>query len=138
MSAESVAALVKNIGRAGQGEDMYLRRKGGRVPEIDIGRATDLAVMGIDAHIFDAQSGSFEDSIGIAFAYAQLTQGARHAAIVSGSTGVGAEMDLEVTYQAQITRWLSIQPDLQFVINPGVNQDLKNALVIGLRTVVTF
>jgi hypothetical protein len=58
MSAESVAALVKNIARVGQGKDMYLWRKGGRVPEIDIGRATDLAVMGINAHIFNAQSGT--------------------------------------------------------------------------------
>jgi porin len=82
--------------------------------------------------------GRDKDTIGIAFAYAQLTQGARHAAIISGSTGVGAEMNFEVTYQAQITRWLSIQPDLQFVINPGGNQDLKNALVIGLRTAITF
>ena len=47
-------------------------------------------------------------------------------------------MVLEVTYQAQITKWLSMQPDLQFVVNPGGNQDLKNALVIGLRTAITF
>ena len=79
-----------------------------------------------------------DDTIGIAFDYAQLSSGAQQAAIVSGSVGVGAEMVLEVTYQAQITKWLSMQPDLQFVINPGGNQDLKNALVIGLRTAITF
>jgi porin len=78
------------------------------------------------------------DTIGIAFDYAQLSGGAQQAAIVSGSVGVGAEMVLEVTYQAQITKWLSMQPDVQFVINPGGNQDLKNALVIGLRTAITF
>jgi porin len=78
------------------------------------------------------------DTIGIAFDYAQLSRGAQQADIVSGSVGVGAEMVLEVTYQAQITKWLSMQPDLQFVINPGGNQDLKNALVIGLRTAITF
>jgi porin len=79
-----------------------------------------------------------DDTIGIAFDYAQLSSGAQQAAIISGSVGVGAEMVLEVTYQAQITKWLSMQPDLQFVINPGGNQDLKNALVIGLRTAITF
>jgi porin len=83
-------------------------------------------------------SGRDNDTIGVAFVYAQLTRSARQAAIVSGSVGVGAEMVLEVTYQAQITKWLSMQPDLQFVINPGGNQDLKNALVIGLRTAITF
>jgi porin len=67
-----------------------------------------------------------------------LSSGAQQAAIVSGSVGGGAEMVLEVTYQAQIIKWLSMQPDLQFVINPDGNQDLKNALVIGLRTAITF
>jgi porin len=78
------------------------------------------------------------DTVGVGFVYAQLTRGARQAAINAGSVGVGAEMALEVTYQAQVIKWLNIQPDLQFVINPGGNQDLKNALVIGVRTVVTF
>jgi porin len=79
-----------------------------------------------------------DDTIGIAFDYAQLSVVAQEAAIVSGSVGVGAEMVLEVTYQAQITKWLSMQPDLQFVVNPGGNQDLKNAFVIGLRVAITF
>lgn len=56
----------------------------------------------------------------------------------AGSVGVGAEMALEITYQAQITKSLSIQPDLQIILNPGGNQDLKNALVIGGRVSITF
>jgi carbohydrate-selective porin OprB len=47
-------------------------------------------------------------------------------------------VSLEVTYQAQIAKWLSMQPDFQFLINPGGNQDLKNSLMIGLRTAITF
>ena len=78
------------------------------------------------------------DTLGVAFAYAQLSSGAQQAAIDAGSFGVGAEMALEVTYQAQITKWLSIQPDLQVIINPDGNQDLNNALVIGGRVSITF
>jgi porin len=78
------------------------------------------------------------DTLGIAFAYAPLSSGAQQAATDSGSVGVGAEMALEVTYQAQITKWLSIQPDLQVILNPGGNQDLHNALVIGSRVSITF
>jgi porin len=48
------------------------------------------------------------DTLGVAFAYAQLSSGAQQAAIDAGSVGVGAEMALEVTYQAQISKWLSI------------------------------
>jgi porin len=78
------------------------------------------------------------DTLGVAFAYAQLSSDAQQAEIDEGSVGVGAEMALEVTYQAQITKWLSIQPDLQVIINPGGNQDLNNALVIGGRVSITF
>ena len=78
------------------------------------------------------------DTLGVAFAYAQLSSGAQQAEINEGSVGVGAEMALEVTYQAQITKWLSIQPDLQVIINPGGSQDLNNALVIGGRVSITF
>jgi porin len=67
-----------------------------------------------------------------------LSSGARQAAVKDGSVGVGAEMVLEATYQAQINKWLSIQPDLQFIINPGGTRDLGNAAVIGGRVSITF
>jgi porin len=51
---------------------------------------------------------------------------------------MGAEMVIEFTYQAQITPWLTIQPDLQYVINPGGANDLNNALVVGGRAAFTF
>ncbi|CAN5477798.1 carbohydrate porin [soil metagenome] len=79
-----------------------------------------------------------EDVLGLAFAYAQLSRGAQQQAIDGGASGVGAEMVIEATYQAKVTKWLSIQPDLQFIINPGGNQDLGNALMIGARAAITF
>lgn len=47
-------------------------------------------------------------------------------------------MVLEATYQAQITPWLSVQPDLQFIIQPGGNGSIPNALVLGLSASVAF
>ena len=44
----------------------------------------------------------------------------------------------EVTYQANIAPWLSVQPDLQYIIHPGGSSRYDDALVIGARTVVTF
>lgn len=78
------------------------------------------------------------DTLGVGFAYAQLSSGAKRAATHAGSVGVSAEMALEATYQAQITPWLSVQPDLQYIINPGGSQNLGNALVPGCRVAVTF
>ncbi len=79
-----------------------------------------------------------EDQIGIGFVYAQLTNGARKALEFEGSRGVGAEMALEFTYKAILTPWLYIQPDAQFIINPGGTQDLRNAFVIGARVSLNF
>lgn len=53
---------------------------------------------------------------------------------------------IELTYQAQLTPWLQVQPDLQYVINPGggvanpdnASQRVQNELVIGARTTIAF
>lgn len=49
-----------------------------------------------------------------------------------------AETTIELTYQAMIQPWLTIQPDLQYVINPGMDRRLDNALVVGARIEVAF
>ncbi len=79
-----------------------------------------------------------EDSLGLAFAYAQLSNGARSAVAEEGAVPMGAEMVLELTYQAQLTPWLSVQPDLQYIINPGGTSSTENALVIGGRAAIAF
>jgi len=45
---------------------------------------------------------------------------------------------LELTYQAQLTKWLSIQPDLQVIVNSGGNNELNNAIVVGGRVSLTL
>ncbi len=78
------------------------------------------------------------DTIGIGFGYAQLSDGARSSVLDEGANPAAAEMVIEFTYQAEITPWLIIQPDLQYIINPGGASDLNNALVIGGRAAITF
>jgi porin len=54
----------------------------------------------------------------------------------------GSETYLEATYQRQIRPWWQLQPDIQYVFNPGAGiadpnaptRTLRNELVIGLRT----
>jgi porin len=58
------------------------------------------------------------------------------------------ESVLEFTYEARITPWWFLQPDLQLVFHPGglvaapppapARQPIPNALVIGLRSGITF
>ena len=39
------------------------------------------------------------------------------------------ETNFELTYRAPITRWLTIQPDIQYRINPNMDPRLKNDLL---------
>ncbi len=48
------------------------------------------------------------------------------------------ETAIELTYRAEIRPWLFIQPDLQYIINPGMDPSLKNAFQIGSRIQVVF
>jgi porin len=58
----------------------------------------------------------------------------------------GTEELVEITYQAQATPWLVVQPDLQYVVNPGAGvvspikptERLRNELVVGVRAVTSF
>jgi carbohydrate-selective porin OprB len=52
-------------------------------------------------------------------------------------TNPGCEILLEATYQIELTTWLSVQPDVQYVIHPS-GTDIANALVLGARTTMFF
>ncbi len=94
-----------------------------------------------------------DDTVGIAVAYFGISPAAqaldRDTRRFSGDPGYpirGREILLELTYQAQLTPWLRVQPDFQYVFSPsgGVPhpvdpaRTIGNAAIFGLRTSVTF
>jgi porin len=84
------------------------------------------------------------DSIGIGFAYNSISKNLRRADDVARQEGVlnvpnlRFESVLEMTYLVPITAYWQLQPDLQWVIRPNASNSLHNALVIGLRSIVSF
>ncbi len=82
--------------------------------------------------------GRDDDTAGVAFGYAQLSSGAQGGIAAGGGTPAGAEMVLEFTYQMQVTPCLVVQPDVQYILNPGGATDLENAFVVGARASVVF
>jgi porin len=96
-------------------------------------------------------AGRSHDVAGIALTYAGIGAAARHfSGDVVFYSGLGTpyaqgEPIIEATYRARLTPWFKIQPDLQYVINPGARipttqspAPLKNALVAGIRVTVDF
>ena len=49
-----------------------------------------------------------------------------------------AETVIEANYQVTLTNWLSITPDLQYVIKPNGSSAIKNALVLGAQVQIVF
>lgn len=55
-----------------------------------------------------------------------------------GTTTPTYEAVLETSYVIQLNKYLSIQPDIQYVIRPNGCGNIPNALVIGLQSVISF
>ncbi len=48
------------------------------------------------------------------------------------------ETALECYYNMQLTPWLHVSPDIQYIFNPGGDSDVSDAVVLGFRVQVTF
>ena len=48
------------------------------------------------------------------------------------------ELALEWTYGIALTRWLTVQPDVQYVINPNGRSSVGSAVVVGTQLAVEF
>ncbi len=90
-------------------------------------------------------------ALGLGYAHVSNRVQAYDRALAAFNPGVympieTTETYLEASYQYQVHPWWQVQPDVQFVFNPGgglVNpnaptQRIKNELVFGLRTNVLF
>jgi len=74
------------------------------------------------------------DVLGAAVAYGHLSNNPQNN---QGTSNPGYEILFEATYQIELSTWLSVQPDFQYVIHPA-GTDIANALVLGARTTMSF
>ncbi len=79
-----------------------------------------------------------EDQVGIAVAAVTLGYLARRALELAGEASDKRETNIELTYRTALAPWLTIQPDIQYIINPGARPALRDALLFGLRVEVGF
>ena len=74
------------------------------------------------------------DVVGEAVGYGHLSDNAQDN---EGRSTPGHEIVLETTYQIELATWLSLQPDVQYVIHlSGTN--IPNALLLGAQTTLSF
>ncbi|XHR99135.1 porin [Sphingomonas sp. DBB INV C78] len=77
--------------------------------------------------------GTDASRFGFAISHARLGDPAIRAGIDAGDDPKRAETALELTWARRVAPWLTLQPDLQYVINPGWRADLGDAFVAGVR-----
>lgn len=82
--------------------------------------------------------GKESDQVGIAFASAQESSTYRRNLAMTGVHPTKSETTWELSYLAQLQKWLTVEPDVQVVNHPSADAALHNALVVQLRTEVTF
>jgi porin len=73
-----------------------------------------------------------QDALGLAVAAAWNGSHYERAQASAGAPAAG-ETTVELTYLAQFGSWLTVQPDVQYVIHPGGTRAQRNAVVPGLR-----
>ncbi len=124
-------------------------------PQADRNFLTFSANLGLTYH--DPYANRPDDTVGLALGYAKVSrrvsqadQDAAAVAQAADPTIYGPvrhdETFVEATYQYQLRPWWQVQPDLQYVFDPGggvadpnqPNNRVKNELVLGVRTNVLF
>ena len=124
-------------------------------PQSDRNLLSFSANLGVTYH--DPVANRPDDTLAVGLGYAKVsdyvTSGDRDAALVAQQTDPGAysparhdETYIEATYQYQLRPWWQVQPDFQYVFNPGGGvadpdlpaQRIKNEAVFGVRTNVLF
>jgi porin len=74
-----------------------------------------------------------DDQLGVAIGSAQAGTPWRDAQSLAGTPVDARETTVELTWRMPVNDWLTLQPDLQYVINPGLSPELDDAVVVGLR-----
>jgi porin len=84
-----------------------------------------------DVLVLGGMYGAFSDAL-------QTTQRIRHAQGRRREPPQTWEAVIELGYWIQVTGWLQIQPDVQYVVRPGATGAIDDALALGAQFVVTY
>lgn len=79
-----------------------------------------------------------EGKLGLGVTNAHNSSYYKKAELAAGKIVDSSETSFELTYSDKILPWLSIQPDLQYVINPDTDKTRKNAIILGTRFTANF
>lgn len=115
--------LMAEEGQSGQGLSGFVRYG---VVNKDVYQSDWSGSIGL--HYLGLFDGRDDDEAGIAVTSSHASD--KYQQLNTSDT---SETVIELTYRAQIMPWIAVQPSLQRIINPGMDQALNDATVIGMR-----
>lgn len=75
----------------------------------------------VNDYVFSVSTGvNYDESLGLGMTWARTIESEDEAVV-------------ELTYRHEVFEWLTLQPNLQYAIQPAARTDLDNAWVLGLR-----
>lgn len=83
--------------------------------------------------------GSAAPVVGLAMALAEASD--EYLAAEAATTGTrpeDTEVKYELTLRSSVNERISLQPSIQYIVNPGLRTDLSDALALGLRVEITI
>jgi porin len=83
--------------------------------------------------VYAAPFGRMSDQLGVSFAHARFGEAARQSALLAA-----AETTLEATYSFTLNSHVTLQPDIQYVMSPGGDPAIADALVLGSRVMASW
>jgi len=94
---------------------------------------------GTGIKIIGLYSGRYDDELGFALALSHNSLVYRNSTVILQNVSIKTfELNLELTYSMQLTPWLNIQPDIQYILNPSYTTHSKSAFVVGSRMQLNF
>lgn len=85
-----------------------------------------------------APFGRPDDQLGFAIAHARNGGPFMHEEAIADNKMDRFETNFELSYRYQVCGNFTLQPDIQYIINPGTNPDAGNALIFGLRFELSY
>ena len=80
--------------------------------------------------LFDARP---IDKMGVSFNVNANPASYRQAQLALGLSDYHYETSFEMTYRARINNWVTMQPDIQYIVHPNYDPTLKDDLIFGLH-----
>lgn len=87
----------------------------------------------LGVHVKGSIASRPDDILGLAWSRAGTSSPWRAAQAVGSVATNHSESALELTYRYIVTPWFAIQPNYQYIVNPGAVESVPNARILGVR-----